>query len=73
MVDAGWHFAPTKDGPDTCACAYCHLSLDGFELEDNPKYVALLVPLLFSLIHADVMQTRTPATRSRLLFLHLRL
>ena len=36
MVDAGWHFAPTPESDDFVTCAYCKLSLDGWEPKDNP-------------------------------------
>ena len=36
MVQAGWHFAPTPDSDDFVSCAYCKLSLDGWEPKDNP-------------------------------------
>ena len=36
MVSAGWHFAPTLESDDFVSCAYCKLSLDGWEPKDNP-------------------------------------
>lgn len=36
MVEAGWHFAPTEECEDWVSCAYCKLSLDGWEPKDNP-------------------------------------
>ena len=36
MVEAGWHFAPVTDGEDYVSCAYCKLSLDGWEPKDDP-------------------------------------
>ena len=36
MVVAGWHFAPTIESDDFVSCAYCKLSLDGWEPKDNP-------------------------------------
>jgi hypothetical protein len=36
MVQAGWHFAPTPESDDFVSCAYCKLSLDGWEPKDNP-------------------------------------
>ena len=36
MVQAGWHFAPTPESEDFVSCAYCKLSLDGWEPKDNP-------------------------------------
>ena len=38
MVEAGWHFAPTEECEDFVSCAYCKLSLDGWEPKDNPLY-----------------------------------
>ena len=35
MVNAGWHFAPTPESDDFVSCAYCKLSLDGWEPKDN--------------------------------------
>lgn len=36
MVEAGWHFTPTYECEDFTSCAYCKLSLDGWEPKDNP-------------------------------------
>lgn len=36
MVAAGWHFAPTPEFDDFVSCAYCNLSLDGWEPKDSP-------------------------------------
>lgn len=36
MASAGWHYAPTKESNDFAKCAYCELSLDGWEDTDNP-------------------------------------
>ena len=36
MVESGWHFAPTEECEDFVSCAYCKLSLDGWEPKDNP-------------------------------------
>lgn len=36
MVQAGWHFTPTAVSEDFASCAYCNLSLDGWEPKDNP-------------------------------------
>lgn len=36
MVEAGWHFEPTPESEDFVSCAYCKLSLDGWEPKDNP-------------------------------------
>lgn len=36
MADAGWHYAPSKESNDFAICAYCELSLDGWEATDNP-------------------------------------
>lgn len=36
MVEAGWHFAPTPESEDFVSCAYCKLSLDGWEPKDKP-------------------------------------
>ena len=36
MVQAGWHCTPTIGGEDYASCAYCKLSLDGWEPKDNP-------------------------------------
>ncbi|EXJ57528.1 hypothetical protein A1O7_07876 [Cladophialophora yegresii CBS 114405] len=35
MVEAGWHFAPVAEGEDYVSCAYCKLSLDGWEPKDD--------------------------------------
>ncbi|PLB48389.1 hypothetical protein P170DRAFT_411206 [Aspergillus steynii IBT 23096] len=36
MVDGGWYFCPTEESDDLASCAYCKLSLDGWEPKDNP-------------------------------------
>jgi Inhibitor of Apoptosis domain len=36
MAAAGWHFAPTAECEDLVSCAYCNLSLDGWEPKDSP-------------------------------------
>jgi hypothetical protein len=36
MAAAGWHFAPTAEFEDFVSCAYCNLSLDGWEPKDSP-------------------------------------
>lgn len=36
MASAGWHYAPAKESNDFARCAYCELSLDGWEADDNP-------------------------------------
>ena len=36
MVEAGWHFMPSSVSEDYASCAYCKLSLDGWEPKDNP-------------------------------------
>ncbi|KAH0534121.1 hypothetical protein FGG08_007279 [Glutinoglossum americanum] len=36
MVEAGWYYCPTPDSDDFVSCAYCGLSLDGWEPKDNP-------------------------------------
>lgn len=45
MVQAGWHFAPTPESDDFVSCAYCKLSLDGWEPKDNPLLVSSCVLL----------------------------
>ncbi|OAP56415.1 hypothetical protein AYL99_09594 [Fonsecaea erecta] len=36
MVEAGWHFAPLPESEDYVSCAFCKLSLDGWEPKDDP-------------------------------------
>ena len=36
MAANGWHFAPTADSEDFVSCAYCNLSMDGWEPKDCP-------------------------------------
>ncbi|RPA92442.1 hypothetical protein L873DRAFT_1709954 [Choiromyces venosus 120613-1] len=36
MAEAGWHHAPVKDSKDYTSCAYCDLTLDGWEMNDDP-------------------------------------
>jgi len=47
MAEAGWHYAPAKDSKDNASCAYCELTLGGWEMNDNPLYVAFVT---FSII-----------------------
>lgn len=35
LAMAGFYFTPTEDKDDTCACAYCHVVLGGWERDDN--------------------------------------
>ncbi|MCJ1473644.1 hypothetical protein MMC13_002295 [Lambiella insularis] len=36
MVEAGWYYCPTAESEDFVKCAYCSLSLDGWEPKDKP-------------------------------------
>ncbi|KAF3397846.1 Protein bir1 [Penicillium rolfsii] len=36
MVKAGWYFCPNEESDDLASCAYCKLSLDGWEPKDDP-------------------------------------
>ncbi|CEO59314.1 hypothetical protein PMG11_03994 [Penicillium brasilianum] len=36
MVNAGWYFCPNEESDDLASCAYCKLSLDGWEPKDDP-------------------------------------
>lgn len=36
MVAGGWYFCPTEESNDLASCAYCKLSLDGWEPKDDP-------------------------------------
>ncbi|KAJ5332825.1 hypothetical protein MYU51_009001 [Penicillium brevicompactum] len=36
MVEGGWYFCPTDESDDLASCAYCKLSLDGWEPKDDP-------------------------------------
>lgn len=36
LADAGFYFAPTEDGPDTCKCFSCGVNLGGWEEGDDP-------------------------------------
>ncbi|KAJ5753081.1 hypothetical protein N7520_009998 [Penicillium odoratum] len=36
MVEGGWYFCPTEESDDLASCAYCKLSLDGWEPTDDP-------------------------------------
>jgi hypothetical protein len=51
---AGWYFAPTPESDDFVSCAYCKLSLDGWEPKDSPLQVT--TPLL---IHYLKLTTST--------------
>ncbi|EEH08574.1 conserved hypothetical protein [Histoplasma capsulatum G186AR] len=36
MVEAGWYFCAHEESDDFVSCAYCKLSLDGWEPKDDP-------------------------------------
>jgi hypothetical protein len=36
LVDAGWYYDPTLETPDGTTCAYCSLSLDEWDMGDDP-------------------------------------
>ncbi|KAJ4364861.1 hypothetical protein N0V95_000611 [Ascochyta clinopodiicola] len=36
LVEAGWYYDPTLDTPDGATCAYCSLSLDAWDVGDDP-------------------------------------
>ncbi|KAJ5082335.1 hypothetical protein N7532_011378 [Penicillium argentinense] len=36
MVESGWYFCPNDESDDLASCAYCKLSLDGWEPKDDP-------------------------------------
>ncbi|PGH09212.1 hypothetical protein AJ79_05741 [Helicocarpus griseus UAMH5409] len=36
LVEAGWFFCPSEESDDFVSCAYCKLSLDGWEPKDDP-------------------------------------
>ena len=36
MVEAGWYYDPTLETPDGATCAYCSLSLDEWDIGDDP-------------------------------------
>ncbi|KAL4996594.1 hypothetical protein BDV10DRAFT_108602 [Aspergillus recurvatus] len=36
MVEGGWYFCPNEESADLASCAYCKLSLDGWEPKDDP-------------------------------------
>ncbi|PGH07129.1 hypothetical protein GX51_01916 [Blastomyces parvus] len=36
MVEAGWYFCAHEESEDFVSCAYCNLSLDGWEPKDDP-------------------------------------
>ncbi|KAL5447058.1 hypothetical protein PMIN07_005160 [Paraphaeosphaeria minitans] len=36
MVDGGWCFDPSHDQPDGATCPYCSLSLDAWDIGDDP-------------------------------------
>lgn len=35
-MEAGWYYDPTLDTPDGATCAYCSLSLDAWDIGDDP-------------------------------------
>ena len=61
MVDAGWHYCPTVESDDYARCAYCSLSLDGWEPKDDPQYVSELTSCVHLLMdYSDEHQRRSP-------------
>ncbi|KAF3006867.1 hypothetical protein E8E13_010872 [Curvularia kusanoi] len=36
LVEAGWYYDPTFEYPDGTTCAYCSLSLDAWDIGDDP-------------------------------------
>ncbi|KAJ3118831.1 hypothetical protein HDU96_007573 [Phlyctochytrium bullatum] len=38
VAEAGMYLKPTKEEPDYCECAYCHLGLAGWEADDDPAF-----------------------------------
>ena len=61
MVDAGWHYCPTVESDDYARCAYCSLSLDGWEPKDDPQYVSELTSCVHIFTsHSDEHQRRSP-------------
>ena len=61
MVDAGWHYCPTVESDDYARCAYCSLSLDGWEPKDDPQYVSELTSCVQLLTdYSDEHQRRSP-------------
>ena len=61
MVDAGWHYCPTVESDDFVRCAYCSLSLDGWEPKDDPQYVSGLTSCVHIFTdYSDEHQRRSP-------------
>lgn len=61
MVDAGWYYCPTVESDDFVRCAYCSLSLDGWEPKDDPRYVSGLTRCLHIFTdYSDEHQRRSP-------------
>ncbi len=61
MVDAGWHYCPTVESDDFVKCAYCSLSLDGWEPKDDPQYVSGLTSYVHVFTdYSDEHQRRSP-------------
>ena len=61
MIDAGWHYCPTVESDDFVRCAYCSLSLDGWEPKDDPQYVSGLTSCVHIFMdYSDEHQRRSP-------------
>ena len=61
MVDAGWYYCPTIESDDFVRCAYCSLSLDGWEPKDDPQYVSGLTSCLHMFTaYSNEHQRRSP-------------
>lgn len=39
LAMAGFYNCPLPDAPDTCACIYCDVQLDGWSKNDDPECV----------------------------------
>ena len=61
MVDAGWYYCPMVESDDFVKCAYCSLSLDGWEPKDDPQYVSGMISNIHILMdYSDEHRRRSP-------------
>lgn len=43
MAQAGFVYTPTVAGDDTASCLYCKISLSGWDEDDDPMYVIVVL------------------------------
>ena len=54
LSEAGFHYTPTDDEEDGCACIYCGVELGGWEKTDDPMYVFVLLTAVMNTSGVDL-------------------